>query len=86
MASRQQSLGAPLGLNAAGVEPEWIYADVAISGTRSGSSRAQWQLLDRQIVQGDVLIVVALDRLGRRYPETMWAITTCGSGESGYGP
>ena len=58
-------------LNAAGVESEWAYADVAVSGTTSGISRVQWQLLDRQIVQGDVLIVVAFDRLLRRYPATM---------------
>ena len=57
-----------------GVEPGRIYADVAVSGTTSGSSRAQWQLLDKRLTQGDVLVVAAVDRLGRRYLETMWAI------------
>ena len=58
----------------AGVEPGRVYADVVVSGTTPGSSRAQWQLLDRQLAQGDVLVVAAVDRLGRRYLETMWAI------------
>ena len=58
----------------AGVDPGRIYADVAISGATSASSRAQWQILDQQLAQGDVLVVAAVDRLGRRYLETMWAI------------
>ena len=58
----------------AGVEPGRIYADVSVSGATPGSSRGQWQLLDRQLAQGDVLVVAAVDRLGRRYLETMWAI------------
>ena len=58
----------------AGVEPGRIYADVAVSGAKAGSSRGQWHLLDQQLAQGDVLVVAAVDRLGRRYLETMWAI------------
>ncbi len=58
----------------AGVEPGRIYADVAVSGATPGSSRAQWHLLDQLLAQGDVLVVAAVDRLGRRYLETMWAI------------
>ena len=58
----------------AGVEPGRIYADVAVSGATPGSSRNQWHLLDQQLAQGDVLVVAAVDRLGRRYLETMWAI------------
>ena len=58
----------------AGVEPEQIYADVAVSGATPGSSRGQWHLLDQELVQGDVLLVTAFDRLGRRHLETMWAI------------
>lgn len=62
-------------LQGAGVDPGRIYADVAVSGATSGSSRAQWQLLDKRLDRGDVLVVAAVDRLGRRYLETMWAIT-----------
>ena len=61
-------------LTDAGVEPGRIYADVAVSGATSGSSRGQWHLLDQLLAQGDVLVVAAVDRLGRRYLETMWAI------------
>ncbi len=61
-------------LAAVGVETGRIYAYVAVSGATSSSSRAQWHLLDQQLAQGDVLVVAAVDRLGRRYLETMWAI------------
>ena len=61
-------------LTDAGVEPGRIYADVAVSGATSGSSRGQWHFLDKCLTQGDVLVVAAVDRLGRRYLETMWAI------------
>lgn len=58
----------------AGVDLGRIYADVAVSGATPGSSRAQWHLLDQLLASGDVLVVAAVDRLGRRYLETMWAI------------
>ena len=58
----------------AGVDPGRIYAYVAVSGAKATSSRAQWHLLDQQLAQGDVMVVAAIDRLGRRYLETMWAI------------
>ena len=51
-----------------------IYADVAASGAKDYNSRDQWHRLDQQLAQGDVLVVAAIDRLGRRYLETMWAI------------
>ena len=58
----------------AGVDPARIYADVAASGAKDYNSRDQWHVLDQQLAQGDVLVVAAIDRLGRRYLETMWAI------------
>ena len=58
----------------AGVEPGRIFPDVAVSGATPGNSRAQWHLLNQLLTQGDVLVVAAVDRLGRRYLETMWAI------------
>ena len=51
-----------------------IYADVAASGAKDYNSREQWHVLDQQLAHGDVLVVAAIDRLGRRYLETMWAI------------
>ena len=58
----------------AGVEPAQVYADVAASGAKGYNSRDQWHVLDQRLIQGDVLVVAAIDRLGRRYLETMWAI------------
>ena len=58
----------------AGVDPARIYADVAASGAKEYNSRDQWHVLDQQLAQDDVLVVAAIDRLGRRYLETMWAI------------
>lgn len=51
-----------------------IYADVAASGAKDYNSRNQWDVLDEMLTQGDVLAVAAIDRLGRRYLETMWSI------------
>ena len=48
--------------------------DVAASGVKDYNSRDQWHVLDQQLAQGDVLVAAAIDRLGRRYLETMWAI------------
>ena len=58
----------------AGVDPAQIYADAATSGAKDYNSRDQWHVLDELLAQGDVLVVAAIDRLGRRYLETMWAI------------
>ena len=56
------------------MDPAQIYADVAVSGAKDHNSGDQWHVLDRQLAQGDVLVVAAVDRLGRRYLKTMWAI------------
>ncbi len=58
----------------AGVDPAHIYADVAASGAKDYNSRDQWHVLDELLAPGDVLVVAAIDRPGRRYLETMWAI------------
>ena len=41
---------------------------------RQAVPAASGTLLDQQLAQGDVLVLAAVDRLGRRYLETMWAI------------
>ena len=38
------------------------------------TSRDRWRLLGQQLALGDVLVMAVIDRLGRRYLETMWAI------------
>ena len=58
----------------AGVEHAKIYTDVATSGAKDYNRRDQWHVLDQQLALGDVMVVAAIDRLGRRYLETMWAI------------
>ena len=55
----------------ADVESRQSYADVAVSGTKTVSSRNKWDLLDQQLAQGDVLVVAAVDRLGLRSFETL---------------
>ena len=56
------------------MESTWIYADIAASGAKDYNSRDQWHRLDQRLTRGEVLVVVAIDRLGRCYLETMWAI------------
>ena len=58
----------------AGVDAAHIYADVAAPGGKDYNGRNQWHVLDELLVKDDVLVVAAIDRLGRRYLETMWAI------------
>ena len=66
-AQRQQLLDA-------GVNPRNIYADVGTSGTTGVSSRNQWHALDQYLDYGDVLVVAAVDRISRRYLDTMWVV------------
>ena len=56
------------------MDPVHIYADVAASGAKDYNSRDQWHALDELLAPGDVLVVAAIDRLGRGYFETMWGI------------
>ena len=53
-----------------GVEPRHIFSDVGISGAKGISTRNQWHALG----QGDVLVVAAIDRISRRYLDTMWSV------------
>lgn len=68
-AQRRQLIGA-------GVEARHIYADVGVSGIAGVSSRNGWRALDSRLDKGDVLTVVALDRVGRSYLDVMHAIHT----------
>lgn len=63
-AQRQQLLKA-------GVNSRDIYADV---GTIGVGSRNQWHALDQKLDYGDVLVVAAIDRISRRYLDTMWVV------------
>ena len=60
-----------LQLHAAGVPPDLIYRDVGISGTTGTNSRKAWRALNARLGSGDVLIVAAVDRIGRRWMDTV---------------
>ena len=57
------------------MDPARIYIDVAASDAKDYNNRDQWHVLDQRLIKDDVVVVVvAIDHLGRRYLETMWAI------------
>ncbi len=58
-------------LLAAGVALSHIFQDVGISGTSGTNSRRGWHSLDSRLGQGDTLVVVSIDRIGRRWLDTM---------------
>ena len=58
-------------LLAAGVELSQIFQDVGVSGTSGTNSRRAWHSLDSRLTQGDTLFVVSIDRIGRRWLDTM---------------
>ena len=51
-----------------------IHRDVGISGGTGTNSRAGWRTLDAKLVSGDTLVVVAIDRIGRRWMDTVNAV------------
>ena len=58
-------------LLAVGVALSHIYQDVSISGASGTNSRRGWHSLDSRLAQGDTLVVVSIDRIGRRWLDTM---------------
>ena len=58
-------------LLAAGVALSHIYQAVGVSGTSGTNSRRGWHSLDSRLAQGDILVVVSIDRIGRRWLDTM---------------
>ena len=67
-------------LLAAGVALSHIYQDAGISGTSGTNSRRSWHSLDSRLAQGDTLVVVSIDRIGRRWLDTMGNISTTFNG------
>ena len=51
-----------------------IYRDVGVSGGTGTNSRAGWRALDARLVSGDILVVVDIDRIGRRWMDTVNAV------------
>ena len=57
-----------------GVPEANIYRDVGVSGGTGTNSRAGWRDLNARLVSGDILVVVAIDRIGRRWMDTVNAV------------
>ena len=54
-----------------GVPEANIHRDVGISGGTGTNSRTGWRALDSKLAAGDTLVVVAIDRIGRRWMDTV---------------
>ena len=64
-----------LQLRRAGVPQFNIHRDVGISGTTGTQGRQGWHRLNGRLAGGDTLVVVvAIDRIGRRWPDTIRSI------------
>ena len=61
-------------LRRAGVPLECIHRDVGVSGTTGTQERRGWHRLNGRLSGGDTLVVVAIDRIGRRWPDTIRSI------------
>ena len=61
---RQHLLAADLALSR-------IYQDVGVSGTSGTNSRRAWHSLNSQLAQSNIPGVVSIDRIGRRWLDTM---------------
>ena len=80
--SRQLQDGVPgmdpgsqeLQLRGAGVRLDNIYRDVGVSGTIGTNQRRGWHTLDGRLAGGDTLVVVAIDRIGRTWQDTIRSI------------
>ena len=62
-----------LQLQQAGVPLENIFRDVGVSGSTGTPKRQGWHHLNGRLSGGDTL-VVAIDRIGRRWPDTIRSI------------
>ena len=60
-----------LQLRRAGVPLDHIHRDVGVSGTTGTQERRGWHRLNGRLAGGDTLVVVAIDRIGRRWPDTI---------------
>ena len=63
-----------LQLRRAGVPLDCIHRDVGVSGTTGTQERRGWHRLNGRLSGGDTLVVVAIDRIGRRWADTIRSI------------
>ena len=80
--SRQLQEGVPgmdpftqdLRLREAGVQRDCIFKDVGVSGATGTDQRQGWHRLDGHLAGGDTLVVVRIDRIGRRWLDTLQCV------------
>ena len=58
----------------AGVPERNIHADIDVSGAAGVATRNGWRAVDGRLNHGDILVVAALDRIGRRSLDVMGKI------------
>ena len=75
-----------LQLRGAGVAPGDIYRDVGISRSIGTNSRAGWHALNTRLTAGDTLVVAAIDRIGRRWMDTVNAVRDLRTRGARYSP
>ena len=63
-----------LQLRRAGVPMENLYRDVGVSGSTGTRERKAWRQLNDRLAGGDTLVVVAIDRIGRTWQDTVRSI------------
>ena len=63
-----------LQLRRVGVPLDHIHRDVGVSGSIGTQERRGWHQLDRRLAGGDTLVVVAIDRIGRTWQDTVRSI------------
>ena len=63
-------------LRRAGVPRDNIFRDVGVSGVTGTQQRRGWHTLDGRLAGGDTLVVVAIDRIGRTWYDTIRAIAS----------
>ena len=63
-----------LQLRRAGVPLNNIHRDVGVSGSTGTRERRAWHQLNARLAGGDTLVVVAIDRIGRTWQDTIRSI------------
>ena len=63
-----------LQLRRAGVPLANLHRDVGVSGTTGTQERQGWHQLDGRLAGGDTLVIVAIDRIGRTWQDTVRSI------------
>ena len=58
----------------AGVQRDNVYRDIGVSGATGTDQRHGWHRLDGRLSGADTLVVVRIDRIGRRWLDTLQCI------------